>query len=50
MPELTWGEPEWLTEEEFAASMSGPVEVAFWQLFTSWRPGRDHGEVADVEA
>lgn len=35
---LQWSEPVWLTDEEFDAEVTDPVERAFWQMFTSWRP------------
>lgn len=36
---LHWsGEIRWLTDEEFDAEVTDPVERAFWQMFTSWRP------------
>lgn len=49
MPELTWGEPRWLTEEEFAAEVTDPMERWFWQTFTGWEPpAAESAEVPDA--
>lgn len=50
MAELVWGDPRWLTEEEFAAEVTDPVERWFWQTFTGWQPPVDQQEGADDAA
>lgn len=49
MPELSWGEPEWLTDEEFAAEVTDPVERWFWRTFTAWEPPVSQAE-GDADA
>lgn len=41
---LQWGEPVWLTEEEFNAEVTDPIERWFWQVFTGWEPPQEGKE------